>query len=43
MDSLVMIGIAPFNWRLGKIRSTPRKLVYAMGPFRFSWHDLSGQ
>lgn len=40
LNILIMVGIAPFSWRLGVIRRKPGKLVFALGPFRLSLHDL---
>lgn len=40
MNYLWMIGLAPFSWRLGLVKKTDRKSVYALGPFRYAWHDI---
>jgi len=40
MNVLVTIGIAPVSWRLGVVRHTTYKWVFAMGPLRFSIHKL---
>ena len=38
MTYMWMIGIAPFSWRLGLVKRTEFKGVYALGPLRFAWH-----
>lgn len=40
MNYLFMAGIAPLSWRLGTVRSTPYKTVYAFGPFRLAIHKI---
>jgi hypothetical protein len=40
MNPLFMIGIAPLSWRLGVTGKKPGKVVYALGPFRVSYHAL---
>jgi len=40
MNILATIGIAPISWRLGVVRHTPYKWVFALGPFRLSIHKL---
>lgn len=40
MNFLFMVGIAPTSWRLGTVRSTPYKVVYALGPFRLAIHKI---
>lgn len=42
MDPLVMIGLAPLNWRIGVVRHKVGKLVWAFGPLRLSFHNLAG-
>jgi len=37
---MIMAGIAPLSWRLGVIRYTHYKWVFAVGPFRLSIHNL---
>lgn len=41
MNPLVLIGVAPFSWRLGVIRHKRGKLVWAFGPIRLSFHNLN--
>lgn len=41
MNPLISLGIAPFSWRLGIVRSKPGKVVIGLGPLRLSLHDLS--
>lgn len=42
MNYLLMVGIAPISWRFGIVRSTPYKIVYALGPFRLAVHKIEG-
>lgn len=37
---LHMIGFASKSWKLGTVRRTERKGVYAFGPFRYAWHAI---
>lgn len=32
--------VFPTSWRLGVVRSTPKKRVYALGPFRLTLHAV---
>jgi len=41
MNFLMMVGVAPLSWRLGLIKEKVGKVVYAVGPLRLSFHDLS--
>lgn len=41
MNYLALVGIAPFSWKLGVVRRKPQKFVLALGPFRFSFHNLA--
>jgi len=41
MNPLILFGIAPLSWRVGAIRRKPGKAVYAFGPFRISFHNLT--
>lgn len=38
---MLFIGLAPFSWRLGIVRSKPGKLVLGLGPLRLSLHKVS--
>lgn len=40
MNPLFLIGLAPLSWRFGITRRKPGKLVFALGPVRFSFHNL---
>jgi len=42
-NSLFMVGIAPFSWRLGVVRNKPGKWVGAFGPLRLSLHHVGNK
>lgn len=39
MNFLVLIGIAPFSWRLGVVHKKPGNPVLFLGPLRLSFHN----
>lgn len=41
MNPLFLVGLAPLSWKLGVVRHKPGKLVVALGPIRFSFHNLA--
>jgi hypothetical protein len=37
----IFVGLVPFSWRLGLVRSKPGvKVVYGFGPFRLAFHKI---
>lgn len=41
MNPLILVGIAPFSWRLGVVRRKSGKLVLALGPLRCCFHNVA--
>lgn len=40
MNCILMIGLAPFSWKIGIVRSKPGKMVLGLGPLRFAYHFI---
>ena len=38
VPDLIMVGVAPLNWRFGRLRDAEHKKVWACGPLRLSIH-----